>query len=1004
MKLKNKLFFLFLVITVIPLFFIAILVFYNARNYFGDLITRDLSHIADLKAQKVENFFIEIRRDLEVAQDYYNIKENLPVVSAFFNKKTDPQYIASKKRLDGQLKTLQESKGLIDVMLSDASGKIVYHSNDKHEEKFSENFLNDFAPEIFEKSKKGIYFSEPYKKLSDKYEYKVGILAVAPIYGFDGKFIGEVAFEIGMNLIYELIRVSGDFGETEEILIAKKINDTEVLILNNLRYEKDAALNKKIAIGDKFGFPIQQAALGNNGFGLTTDYRGVEVLANWRYLSDLGWGMVTKIDASEAFAPVNNLKNIIILVGFAEFLAILSVIFAASKLISDPIEKLRKGVGIISSGNLSYKIGTTAKDEVGVLSRAFEEILGQLNESHKRYIDLIESTPVCVKVFDASGKLIFINKGGREEHLLSDDYDISKWDWISTIENPYKKIVKEKFEKALKGEKSVVEFEHKTDKARNRWDSSVLSPIKDKNGKVVSVIVHSLDITKLKDIESNLGEKVEERTHDLLESEKRYRTLVDLSPDAFIVHSGEKVIFVNDAAVKLLGANSPDKIIGKSTMNFVHPDSADVVKNRIKEMLTKGKGVPMIYEKFLRLDGSAVDVEVVAIPIMFQGKKSIQVIARDVSNHKKVEDLLRRSYIDLEKFRLAVESASDHIILTDPEGVIIYVNKAAEKLTGYSFDEMVGNKPSLWGKQMPMEFYRNMWNVIKKDKKTFAGEMTNKRKTGQLYEVELHISPVFDEVGNIQYFVGIEKDITAIKNIERTRREFISIASHQLQTPLTAIKWVIERFLKDKTLNEKNRGYMDDIYLSTRRLSSIVNDLLNVSRIESGAAISVNPVKMDMIGFLNESMKEWSPLFDKKQIKNSFVKDIESLDVETDKGIMGNIFQCLVSNAIEYTANNGNIIILIKKLDDDKFLFSVKDTGIGIPKADKEKMFMKFSRADNAKLVKPSGTGIGLYVAKELVKLLGGKIWFESEENVGTTFFVELPMKSKEIKGEKKII
>lgn len=1003
MKLKNKLFILFLVITVIPLFFISTMFYFNAQSYLSDLMIRDLNHVADLKDEKISKFFDEVKKDLEVAQGYFNIKENLPIVSGFFDDKQNPKYIAAKKMLDDQLLVLQDKKNFIDVMLVNKYGRIVYSSNPDHESKSKEFILDDFQFGIFENAKKEIYFSDPYKRQSDKYGYKSGILAAAPVSDFNGKFAGEIIFELDMNQIYELIRVSGEFAETEEVLIGKKNNGNEILILNNLRYEKDTALNKKILIGDIFGVSMQKAVQGETGSGLQVDYRGAEVLANWRQLRYFGWGMVVKIDAKEALAPVNNLKNVVSLVGIVEFFAILAIIWGASKSISDPIEKLRKGVEIITKGNLNYKVGTSAKDEIGELSRAFDNMLGQLNESQQRYIDLIESTPICVKVYDASGQLVFINEGGRKEHSLGINDNILKWDWFATISDGYREMVREKFNKALKGEKSIVEFEHLSNTGKNEWDSSYITPIKDKDGKVISVIIYSLDVSKLKEAELNLEKKIKERTKELAESENRYRTLVDLSPDVFVVHADEKVIFINNAGVKLLGANSVEDIVGKPISKFIYPDSLKVARKRIKETLKFGKIQPLVYEKFIKMDGSFVDVEVTSVSITFQGKLAVQTIARDISERKKSEDLLRQSYVDLEKFRLAVENASDHVIITNREGMIIYANKAAEKLTGYTWEEMNGKKASLWGKQMPIDFYADMWKIIKEDKKSFSGELVNCRKNGQLYEAELRISPIFDEFGNVEYFVGIERDISKMKKIDRVRSEFVSIVSHQLQTPLTSIKWVIERLLKDKSHSEKTKEYFEDIHISVERLSNIVSDLINVSRIESGASISVNPVKINLVEFINSSIREWSILCEKKSIQFYFLRHPEILDIETDKGILGNIFQSLVSNAIEYTPENGKIEIsvVVKK---DSFILSVNDTGIGIPKADQENIFKKFSRARNAKLIKPNGSGIGLYIANELVKLLDGRIWFESEENNGTTFYIEFPIKSVAKKGEKTVI
>ncbi len=871
-------------VTLIPVLFVAIFTFSNAKDSLTNSIERNLASIAEFKATQIETFFSVVRDDIAIAQGYYNIRLNLPVLSRLQNKNTGQSFINSKKELDDQLSVLQKVMGFEDIMLADASGTIVYSSNSGHTEEFGRS-LDYCSPETFAAGEKGIYFTDPYANTLSFKKFKFGMFVAAPMYGFDQKFIGEVVFEINMDPIYSLIQSTEGLGNTGETLVGRQINDKEIIILNPLRYDPNAALNKKIMAGSSLGIALQNAITGGMGSGIVKDYRGVEVLAHWHDIKNqpLDWGIVSKIDTSEALAPVNNLRDVIFLVIIVEFLALIGVIFAIAKSISDPIEQLRKGTEIISSGNLNYRVNIPTTDEVGQLSTAFNKMTLQLKESYE-----------------------------------------------------------------------------------------------------------------------NLEQKVNGRTKELFESEERYRTLVDLSPDAVIVHSGEKVIFVNNAAVKLFKANSINDLIGKPTLDLVHPDSREVVKKRITEMISSKTGVAPVEEKFLRTDGTAVDVEAVATPIMYQGAESIQVIVRDISDRKKAEDLLRQSYFDLEKFKLAVESSDNHIIITDSDGKIIYVNAAAEKTTGYSKDEMMGNRPSLWGGQMSKDFYANMWRIIKDEKKTFSGEINNKRKSGIEYVADVHISPVLDEKGEVKFFVGIERDITKEKQLDKAKSEFVSIASHQLRTPLTAIKWVSERFLKTEKLTDKGREYLQDINISMERLSMMVDDLLNISRIEENV-VSVRPVKFDLVDFMKHALSEWEPLFVRKNISHEFSEHPDVFEVETDKNILGNILQSLISNAIEYTPRDGAVKIFIMKEHGD-YLIAIKDSGIGIPKKEQGIIFQKFGRAGNAKLVKPDGTGLGLYIASRTTKLLGGKIWFESEENKGSTFFVNLPVKSPEKTGGKSIV
>lgn len=346
---------------------------------------------------------------------------------------------------------------------------------------------------------------------------------------------------------------------------------------------------------------------------------------------------------------------------------------------------------------------------------------------------------------------------------------------------------------------------------------------------------------------------------------------------------------------------------------------------------------------------------------------------------------------DLEKFKLAVEGASDHIIITDKEGLILYANRAAEETTGYSLPEMLGNRPSLWGKQMPEEFYRRMWRTIKEEKISFHGEITNKRKNGQLYIAESHVSPLFDEKGELYGFVGVERDITRQKEIDKSKTEFVSIASHQLRTPLTIINWYVEMLTTpDAELSEKQRQYMDEITRASKRMIELVNALLNVSRIDMGTfMVDVQPI--DFRAAMDEVLKDLIPQVTTKQLTVTKQYDATLPAINADPKLLHMVFQNLMTNAVKYTPEKGSVAIKLEK-QDSNILISVTDTGLGIPLDQQSKIFTKFFRADNARAKEPDGNGLGLYIIKSLIEHSGGKVWFESAENKGTTFYISLPL------------
>ena len=387
--------------------------------------------------------------------------------------------------------------------------------------------------------------------------------------------------------------------------------------------------------------------------------------------------------------------------------------------------------------------------------------------------------------------------------------------------------------------------------------------------------------------------------------------------------------------------------------------------------------------------------------VLLKQQKAVTNILEDVEKEKKKAENLAN---DLEKFKLAVDNASDHIVITDVEGTVLYGNKMVEKVTGYTLQESLGKKAGrLWHLPMPKDFYEKFWDTFKNKKQTFVGVLQNRRKSGELYDAAVSISPVLDKNKNILYFVGIERDVTKEKEVDRAKTEFVSLASHQLRTPLSTINWYTEMLLNGDAgkLKPEQTNYLQEIYRGNQRMVELVNSLLNVSRLELGTFI-IEPVETDLGQLVDEVIEELKLRLQNKKL--SFTKDFEKLPkINLDKKLFRMIIENLMTNAIKYTPEKGKINLLIKK-DKDSVEIVVADTGMGIPLLQQDKIFTKLFRADNVRAADTEGTGLGLYLVKTIIEHGGGKIWFESVENKGTTFHVSLPltgMKKKE--GEKEI-
>jgi signal transduction histidine kinase len=261
---------------------------------------------------------------------------------------------------------------------------------------------------------------------------------------------------------------------------------------------------------------------------------------------------------------------------------------------------------------------------------------------------------------------------------------------------------------------------------------------------------------------------------------------------------------------------------------------------------------------------------------------------------------------------------------------------------------------------------------------------------------------------NLQLKVSEEAAVKVFKEIEEVQQmktEFISLASHQLRTPLVGMKWGLEMLLNGDlgVLEPPQYEYVNDVYKSNERMISLVSGLLNVSRVESNRFM-INPQPTDLNTLAQEVIDE---LKQKSQENNQIITLKSSANlpkINIDPQLVHHVYSNLISNAIKYSPDNQEIVVEIEQ-QGDMVVSKVVDNGYGIPEEDYGQLFEKFFRARNIIKIETDGTGLGLYLAKAVVEAMHGEIWFESEENKGTTFWFSLPVSGVEPKkGEVSLV
>jgi signal transduction histidine kinase/HAMP domain-containing protein len=375
MPIRIKLTLIILAIVSVPLLMMSAVTFTNYQNSLEDDSFSQLRDLARFKADRIEAYFAELRAEIEMAQSFYIIRKHLP---ALIQSEGTSYYrdAVARNALDGQLRRIQKVLRLSDIILTDNNGFAVYVSDPDFYAKDLNGPFARWQPTATRGGRDSIYFSDIF--ISKPAGNKPEMLIAAPAYDLNNHPIGTIVFEADLLPLYELLRDTTGLGKTGEVLIGKMTGANELRYLNPLRHDPAAALKRSVRIGDSVGIPIQKAVQGQTGIGQSIDYRGKKVVAAWRPLSSLGWGLVAKIDNKEAFEDVTQLKKLVFVLLAVIFIMVVLITSFVARSISRPIKLLTKGAAIIGSGNLEHRVGTSHKDEIGQLSRAFDKMTHDL--------------------------------------------------------------------------------------------------------------------------------------------------------------------------------------------------------------------------------------------------------------------------------------------------------------------------------------------------------------------------------------------------------------------------------------------------------------------------------------------------------------------------------------------------------------------------------------------------------------------------------------------------
>ena len=344
-----------------------------------------------------------------------------------------------------------------------------------------------------------------------------------------------------------------------------------------------------------------------------------------------------------------------------------------------------------------------------------------------------------------------------------------------------------------------------------------------------------------------------------------------------------------------------------------------------------------------------------------------------------------------------IASIGDGVIIVNEYGIITDVNSAATNMLGYGSSELIGQ----WlPKALPSKDKEgNDIPAVERPavKSLLSGQAASEistyvRKDGSLFPVAGTASP-FIFSGEPRGSIIVFRDVSRETAVEKAKDEFVSLASHQLRTPLTSINLYLQLIKEDGDNSSQNhRTYLKRIEAAARSMLELVDDFLNVSKLELGR-LEIRRKEVNLADFLADAVERIETVAKDNQIKLSMKLPDKPVRIITDEKLLTEAVHNLLTNAIRYRGAKAPKVEVSLEDKGKIIQIVIKDNGIGIPNEAKTKIFERLYRADNAKENQVEGTGLGLYLVRKIIEALAGTVSFESKTGRGTTFFIELPKK-----------
>ena len=963
-KLRNKLLFWFLVISIIPL---IILYFAGVfmQNTLENNELKNFFQIAESKTNQISNYFKEQKRDI-------NVVAKSPVISdalyAYENAiknfgSNSEEYSEVESKFKNILSFYATEFRYYDMFLINIQGDIVFTI--EHEDDFNTNLITG----AYRDTELARTFQQAIEKkeiVLSGFQYYTpsdapASFLICPV-NHGNQLIGFVAVQLKITDVFELIDDYSELGQTGEVLKGRKIGG-EAVFINPLRFDQDAAFNLKIPFGSDLALPIQDAVRGNNGSGSSVDYRGVPIIAVWKHLSEPDWGIVVKADKAEVFSPVIEMRNRSIISAIVLLLIAIIIALFLSHSISKPLNVLQAGIKKIGEGELTYKVGNNNRDEIGQLSRSFDEMTNRLitvtasrdelnreiqyrkeaQEQIRLLSKALEENPSTVIISDNEGTITYVNQKFSSETGFSFDETIGQNPRILKSGTQSESFYKELWTTILQGNEWEGEIQNKRKNGELFWQSVSISPLINDEGVITHFVSNQVDISERKqlgeELKSNslnldksrkaalslMQDSEEQRRNTatalkkLKDSEDQIRLLLNSTAEAIYgIDLHGNCTFVNSACLRILGYSKPGDLIGKNMHKQIHDKYADgtqfpVEKCRIYKAFIDKVGTHVDDEVLWRADGTSFPAEYWSFPQKL-GDEILGAVVTfvDITERKKTQDSLKKREAELFLAQQIAKMGNweydivNNITRWSENLFIIY------GLIPFSIEPSYEYFRSIMHKDDLRHLDKGLKNIMK-NMEPINIEIRVILPNGNIKWIQNKIVPLFKD-DKLVSLMGVNIDITESKLLEKQLRKakedaeqgaraksaFLTNMSHEIRTPMNAILGFSE-VLSRMVSDNSQKEYVAAIQSGGRTLLGLINNILDKSKIDAGKLdLKLEPVDVHMV--LGDLINILKP---KAQVKSIELISTISPDIPhsllLDELRLKQILINLINNAIKFT-------------------------------------------------------------------------------------------------------